>query len=170
MISFIGAHRDEFGVEPICGELPIAPQTYYAAKDEAGARDRPADLVEREFTASAPNRLWVADITYIRTFTGWVDASFVIDVFSRRVVGWQLSTSLHTDLALDALKRGLWSRTRGGRDVSALIHHSDRGVQYRAIRYTQRLADAGESRPSEAGAIAMTMLSRRRSPRSSRRS
>lgn len=214
MISFIDDHKDEFGVEPICRELPIAPQTYYAAKDRApsarsvsdaaitveiqrvheanygvyGARkvhaelnreghpvarctverlmraaglrgvlrdrsprttkpapetDRPADLVEREFTASAPDRLWVADITYIRTFAGWVYASFVIDVFSRRVVGWQLSTSLHTDLALDALEMGLWSRTRAGRDLSALIHHSDRGVQYRAIRYTQRLADAG---------------------------
>jgi putative transposase len=104
--------------------------------------DRPADLVERRFTATAPDCLWVADITYIRTFSGWVYAAFVIDVFARRIVGWQLSTSLHTDLALDALEMGIWTRRRAGRDLSQLIHHSDRGVQYRAIRYTDRLADA----------------------------
>jgi putative transposase len=80
--------------------------------------------------------------TYIRTFSGWVYAAFVIDVFARRVVGWQLSTSLHTDLALDALEMGICARRRAGRDLSQLIHHSDRGVQYRAIRYTDRLADA----------------------------
>ena len=101
------------------------------------------DLVDRTFRAAAPDRLWVADITYCRTFAGWVYAAFVIDVFSRRVVGWQLSTSLRTDLALDALEMGLWTRQHDGRDTSGLIHHSDKGVQYVAIRYTQRLADAG---------------------------
>lgn len=101
------------------------------------------DLVKRAFTATAPNRLWVADITYIRTFSGWVYAAFVLDVFSRRVVGWQVSTSLRTDLALDALDMGLWTRTRVGQDTSSLVHHSDRGVQYVAVRYTQRLAEAG---------------------------
>lgn len=106
------------------------------------AGDRPADLVERLFQASCPNQLWVADITYIRTFSGWVYAAFVIDVFARRVVGWQLSRSLHTDLALDALEMGIWTRQHDGHDVSNLIHHSDRGVQYRAIRYTERLAAA----------------------------
>ena len=85
----------------------------------------------------------VADITYIRTFTGWVYAAFVLDVFSRRVVGWRLSTSLRTDLALDALEMGLWTRTRAGQDTGDLTHHSDRGVQYVAVRYTQRLAEAG---------------------------
>jgi putative transposase len=104
---------------------------------------RPEDLVSRAFTATAPDCLWVADITYVRTFAGWVYAAFVTDVFSRRVVGWQLSTSLRTDLALDALEMGIWSRTRQGRDLSRLIHHSDRGVQYVAIRYTERLADNG---------------------------
>jgi putative transposase len=84
----------------------------------------------------------VADITYVRTFAGWAYAAFVLDVFSRRVVGWQLSTSLHTDLALDALSMALWTRERDDHDVTGLIHHSDRGVQYRAVRYTQRLADA----------------------------
>lgn len=108
----------------------------------AGDADRPADLVKRQFAAPAPNRLWVADLTYVRTFSGWVYAAFVIDVFSRMVVGWQVSTSLHTNLALDALEMGLWARERAGQDVSGLVHHSDRGVQYRAVRYTERLADA----------------------------
>jgi putative transposase len=102
----------------------------------------PADLVERSFTADQPNQLWVADITYIRTFSGWVYAAFVIDVFSRMVVGWQVSTSLHTNLALDALEMGIWARQRAGQDVTGLVHHSDRGVQYRAVRYTERLAEA----------------------------
>ncbi|SDZ19334.1 putative transposase [Geodermatophilus africanus] len=101
------------------------------------------DLVERAFTATGPDQLWVADITYCRTFAGWVYAAFVIDVYSRRVVGWQLSKSLRTDLALDALEMGIWTRRRVGRDVGGLIHHSDKGVQYVAVRYTQRLAEAG---------------------------
>jgi len=108
----------------------------------AGPDTRP-DLVERAFTADAPDRLWVADITYCRTYAGWVYAAFVTDVFSRRVVGWQLSTSLRTDLALDALNMGLWTRQHDGHDTSSLVHHSDRGVQYLAIRYTERLAEAG---------------------------
>lgn len=78
----------------------------------------------------------------MRTHAGWAYAAFVLDVFSRMVVGWQVSTSLRTDLALDALDMGLWARQRAGQDVAGLIHHSDRGVQYRAIRYTQRLAEA----------------------------
>lgn len=103
---------------------------------------QPADLVEREFLAAAPNQLWVADLTYVRTHAGWTYVAFVLDVFSRLVVGWQVSTSLRTDLALDALDMGLWLRCRCGQDTSGLIHHSDRGVQYRAIRYTERLAEA----------------------------
>ena len=107
----------------------------------AGPDTRP-DLVDRHFQAPATDRLWVADITYIRTFSGWVYAAFVLDVFSRRVVGWQLSTNLYTDLALDALNMGIWTRRRAGVDLSELIHHSDRGVQYVAVRYTERLAEA----------------------------
>lgn len=103
---------------------------------------RPADLVDREFVADAPNQLWVADLTYIGTYSGWVYAAFVLDVYSRMVVGWQVSVSLRTDLALDALDMGLWARRRAGQDVTGLIHHSDRGVQYRAVRYTERLAEA----------------------------
>lgn len=104
---------------------------------------RPADLVKRDFTATCPNQLWVADLTYVRTSAGWVYAAFILDVFSRMIVGWQVSTSLYTDLALDALKMAIWRRENEGADLAGLIHHSDRGVQYRAIRYTQRLAEAG---------------------------
>ena len=107
------------------------------------APDTRPDLVDRDFTAQAPDQLWVADITYCRTFAGWVYAAFILDVCSRRVVGWQLSTSLRTDLALDALNMGLWTRAHDGHDTSALVHHSDKGVQYLAIRYTERLAEAG---------------------------
>jgi transposase InsO family protein len=82
---------------------------------------RPADLVERQFTAQAPNQLWVADLTYVRTHSGWVYAAFVLDVFSRMVVGWQVSTSLRTDLALDALDMGLWARQRAGHDVDTVL-------------------------------------------------
>lgn len=109
---------------------------------EGAQTERPGDLVERLFVADAPNQLWVADLTYVRTHAGWTYAAFVIDVFSRLVVGWQVSTSLRTDLALDALDMGLWARQRAGHDVTGLTHHSDLGVQYRAIRYTERLAEA----------------------------
>ena len=115
------------------------PRTTRPAPREGDLRP---DLVDRRFTADAPNRLWVADITYVRTFSGWVYAAFVLDVFSRRVVGWQVSNNLRTDLALDALNMGLWSRRREGADLRQLIHHSDRGVQYVAVRYTERLSEA----------------------------
>jgi len=104
---------------------------------------RPADLVDRRFVASAPNRLWVADLTYVRTWSGFVYVSFVTDVFSRRIVGWQASRSLKTDLALNALEQAIWERNRQGAVLEGLIHHSDRGVQYLAIRYTERLAENG---------------------------
>jgi len=107
--------------------------------DESGSR--PADLVAREFRAAIPNRLWVADLTYVKTHGGWVYVAFIIDVFSRFVVGWQASRSLHTELALDALEMAIW--VRRGEQLDGLVHHSDRGVQYLAIRYTERLAEAG---------------------------
>ena len=100
----------------------------------------PADLVNRHFAAFRPNELWVSDITYVRTFSGWVYVAFVTDVYSRRVIGWQTSTSLYTDLAAGALEMAVWARRREGADLTGLIHHSDRGVQYRAIRYGQTLA------------------------------
>ena len=212
MIPSVDAHRDRFGVEPICTTLQVAPSTSYAAKarlvcprrlrDEElkaeigrvwrenfsvygadkvwtqlnrehvrvarctverlmrtlglqGVRRgkakrttitddlaaRPADLVDRQFDASAPNRLWVADLTYVKTLTGWVYVAFVIDVYSRMVVGWQASTSLRSDLALDALEMAIFARR--DQDLDGLIHHSDRGVQYLSIRYTERLGEAG---------------------------
>ena len=101
---------------------------------------RPADLVERDFHAPAPNRLWVADLTYVPSWSGFVYVAFVIDVYSRSVVGWQASRSLRTELALDALEQALWARNG---PFDGLIHHSDRGVQYLSIRYTERLAEAG---------------------------
>lgn len=100
---------------------------------------RPADLVQRDFTATRPNQLWVADLTYVSTHAGFVYAAFVIDAFSRRIVGWRVSRSLRSDLALDALEQALYAR----RDTEKLVHHSDRGVQYLSIRYTERLAEAG---------------------------
>jgi putative transposase len=101
---------------------------------------RPSDLVDRQFVAVAPNRLWVADLTYVKTHTGWTYVAFIIDVFSRAIVGWQASTSLRSDLAIDALEMAIYSRNH--RDLSSLIHHSDRGVQYLSIRYSERLGEA----------------------------
>jgi transposase InsO family protein len=117
-------------------------KTHRTTHSEGAETQQPADKVDRQFVAAAPNQLWVADLTYVRTHAGWTYVAFVLDVFSRRVVGWQVSTSLRTDLALDALDMGLWARQRAGQDVTGLVHHSDRGVQYRAIRYTERLAEA----------------------------
>jgi putative transposase len=212
-VRFIQTHKHQWGVEPICRVLQIAPSSYYAAVSrpasaraqrdaalqvairrvwdehrqvygadkvwaqlnregtrvarctverlmrELGLRgvvrgkpavrttvgdeasDRPADLVARQFRAPAPNRLWVADLTYVKTHSGWVYVAFIIDVFSRFVVGWQTSRSLRTDLALDALEMALWRRR--ARRLDGLVHHSDRGGQYLAVRYTERLAEAG---------------------------
>jgi putative transposase len=214
-VALIDAHRDQFGVEPICQVLEVAPSTYYAATSRpASARqlrdeelkveiarvhaenfgvygvekvwrqlnresvrvgrdrvarlmrelglegvvrgkrkrttvpgeldERPADLVDRDFRAPAPNRLWVADLSYISTWSGFVYVAFIIDAFSRSIVGWRVSGSLHAELALDALEMALWAR--GGQELEGLVHHSDRGVQYLAIRYTERLAEAGAVR------------------------
>ncbi|BAN68433.1 integrase catalytic region [endosymbiont of unidentified scaly snail isolate Monju] len=101
--------------------------------------ERPLDRVKRQFTATRPNQLWVADITYVATWTGFVYVAFVVDVYARRIVGWRVSRSLKTDLVLDALEQALWSR----QDTEGLVHHSDRGCQYLSVRYTERLAGAG---------------------------
>lgn len=103
--------------------------------------ERPLDLVKRDFSAPAPNRLWVADLTYVKTHAGFVYAAFIIDVFSRFIVGWQVSTSLRSDLALDALEMAIHSRGVSGDDQ--LINHHDRGVQYVSFRYSRRLIEAG---------------------------
>jgi putative transposase len=110
--------------------------------DQSAAR--PPDLVNRRFTAERPDQLWLADITYVRTWEGWVYVAFVLDAFSRRIVGWQLAGHLRTDLPLDALEMALWQRSRD-RPVQpgSLIHHSDQGCQYLSFRYASRLADLG---------------------------
>jgi transposase InsO family protein len=214
-VSFIDEHRAEYGVEPICAELPIAPSLYYehkarqadpervpprlqrdielaeeirrvyeenfqvygarkvwrqlnregirvarctverlmhalglqgvvrgkkcrtTSRDDAAAR--PLDRVNREFKATRPNQLWVADFTYVATWAGFVYVAFVIDVFARRIIGWRVARSMHADLVLDALEQALYAR--GSTD--GLIHHSDRGSQYLSIRYSERLAEVG---------------------------
>ena len=102
---------------------------------------RPLDRVQRDFTVWRPNALWVADLTYVATWRGFVYVAFVIDAFARRIVGWRVSSSLRSDLALDALEQALYERSVNDQDD--LIHHSDRGVQYLSIRYAERLAEAG---------------------------
>ena len=106
-----------------------------------GAGERPMDRVERNFTATRPNQLWVADLTYVATWRGFVYVAFVVDAFARRIVGWRVAKTLRTDLVLDALEQALYDRPLGS--APALVHHSDRGVQYLSIRYTERLAEAG---------------------------
>jgi transposase InsO family protein len=218
MVGFINDHRDQFGVEPMCAVLPIAPSTYFrhqsaqvdpANRSRRVQRDdelrleirrvwdahfqvygprkvwrqlrregirvarctvrrlmramglqgavrgrawitttqpalapaRPSDLVERDFTATRPNQLWVSDFTYVATWQGFVYVAFVIDVFARRIVGWRVSASLRTDFVLDALEQAIYDRRSDVR--TDLVHHSDRGTQYLSMRYTDRLADAG---------------------------
>ncbi|WFN94938.1 IS3 family transposase [Gordonia sihwensis] len=133
-------------VERLCGDLGIRGVVrgkFPRTTKPAAETEHPGDLVDRAFAATAPNQLWVADITYVRTDAGWVYVAFVLDVFSRMIVGWQTSTRMFADLAIDALAMGLWLRRRTGQDITGLIHHSDRGVQYRAVRYTQALDEAG---------------------------
>ncbi len=101
--------------------------------------DKPLDLVNRNFSAERPNQLWVADITYVATWSGFVYVAFVIDVFSRYIVGWRVLNSLQTDIVLDALERAFWARGK----PQGVTHHSDRGSQYLSIKYTERLSEAG---------------------------
>ena len=215
MVSFIDEHRAQYGVEPICRELPIAPSVYYEAKARQAdpsllpARSRrdaelvgqiervhkanfrvygarkvwrqlqrenvvaarctverlmrrmglqgvvrgrrcrttiaddsaalPGDLVKRDFRAERPNQLWVADFTYVATWSGFVYTAFVIDVFARRIIGWRVARSMRTDLVLDALEQAIWSRC----PPQGVIHHSDHGSQYLSIRYSERLTEIG---------------------------
>ena len=218
MVRFIEQHREQYGVEPICRVLPIAPSTYFRRKsheadptrrsaraqrddelraiirriwtenhqvygprkvwrqmgrenlrvarcrvrrlmramgltgavrgrvwvtttEAAPAADRPADLVDRQFRATRPNQLWVADLTYVATWRGFVYVAFVIDVFARRIVGWRVSSSLAAAFVLDALDQAIYDRCTA--NTGDLVHHSDRGTQYLSMRYTERLADAG---------------------------
>ena len=101
----------------------------------------PLDRVNRQFRAERPNQLWVSDFTYVSTWQGWVYVAFVVDVFSRRIVGWRQSSSMHTEFVLDAFEQALYARRPTEED--GLVHHSDRGSQYLSIRYSERLAEAG---------------------------
>ncbi|MGP5434927.1 IS3 family transposase, partial [Corynebacterium variabile] len=112
------------------------------ATRSADADECPDDLVDRDFDVEFPNMLWVADITYIPTRAGWVYAAFVLDAATREFVGWQVTNHLRASLARDALDMALSARLRAGQDVSGLIHHSDRGVQYRSVAYGKSLADS----------------------------
>ncbi|MFD0360078.1 IS3 family transposase [Nocardia sp. GCM10030253] len=107
------------------------------------AAPRPADLVQRRFAPAAPNRLWVADITYVSTWSGWVYVAFVIDAYARRILGWRTSTSMTTTLVLDAIEHAIWTREREGWDVKDVVHHNDRGSQYTSIAFSERLAEHG---------------------------
>jgi len=241
MVSFIDTHRDEYGVEPIVKELPIAPSTYYehrarqldpsrqsarSKRDahlcgeirrvwednfrvygvrkvwrqmkregvdvarcsverlmrqlglEGAVRGRrvrttipaetgaqPADLVMRDFTARRPNRLWVADLTYVATWRGFVYVAFVIDVFARRIVGWRVSVSLCSDIALDALEQALYDRDCG----DDLVHHSDHGVQrefkgwsqHRQVRCCHEAKESAKVRSSSTSADVFTRATTR---------
>jgi len=135
-------------IEFECEPARIGGQAGISAADRAATvlaaidrKTRPADLVDRQFRATRPNQLWVADFTYVATWRGFVYVAFVIDVFARRIVGWRVSASLRTDFVLDALEQAIYERCGAG--VANLVHHSDRGTQYVSMRYTDRLADVG---------------------------
>jgi putative transposase len=104
---------------------------------------RAADLVGRRFAPSAPDRLWVADITYVSTWSGWVYVAFVTDAYARRILGWRCGTTMSTQLVLDALDQAIWTRGRTGASLESVVAHSDRGSQYTSLRYGERLAEAG---------------------------
>jgi len=216
MVDYIDQHRDEFGVEPICRVLQVAPSTYYAAKcrqpsaravkdaammqvlmvlwvanrkvygahklwkaaQRAGheiGRDqvarlmrelgiagvsrrrkvfttradpdaaRASDLVNRNFTADRPDALWVTDLTYVPTRSGMAYVCFIVDAFSRRIVGWRAASHMRTDMVLDALEMA--RQSRGGRRLVGLVAHSDAGSQFTSLRFTERLDELG-ARPS----------------------
>jgi putative transposase len=138
----IAAGRDQVGRLMRAVQLRGATRTRRVHTTRPAAHAvSPADLVERTFSATDPNRLWVADVTYVRIASGFCYTAFIIDAFSRRIVGWRVATTLAASLALDALELALW--TRAGQSLAGLIHHSDRGVQYLSVRYTERLAEVG---------------------------
>jgi putative transposase len=108
----------------------------------------PEDLVGRRFAPAAPNRLWVADITYVSTWSGWVYVAFVVDAYARRILGWRTGTTMSTQLVLDAVEQAIWTRARDGHaDLTGLVHHHDHGSQYTSLAFTERLA-AADIKPS----------------------
>ena len=140
-----GLHEARCRVRRLMREMGLAGavrgRAWTTTTEAPVTAERPTDLVDRHFTATRPNQLWVADFSYVATWRGFVYVAFVIDVFARRIVGWRVSSSLRTDFVLDALDQAIYERC--GEDLGDLIHHSDRGSQYLAMRYTDRLTDAG---------------------------
>jgi putative transposase len=105
---------------------------------------RPADLVQRQFGPPAPNRLWVADLTYVSTWSGFAFVAFVTDAYARRILGWRVASTMATSMVLDSIEHAIWTRQREGIfDLKEVVHHTDRGSQYTSIRFTERLAEAG---------------------------
>lgn len=108
------------------------------------AAARPADLVQRRFGPPAPNRLWVADLTYVSTWSGFAYVAFVTDAYARRILGWRVASTMATTLVLDAIEQAIWTRQQEGVcELNDVVHHTDRGSQYTSIRFTERLAEAG---------------------------
>ena len=140
-----GLHAARCRVRRLMRELGLAGavrgRAWTSTTQSHPEADRPGDLVDRHFSATRPNQLWVADLTYVATWRGFVYVAFVVDVFARRIVGWRVSSSLVTDLVLDALEQAIYDRC--GHGTHGLVHHSDRGTQYVSMRYTDRLAEAG---------------------------
>jgi putative transposase len=140
-----GLHEARCRVRRLMRDMGLAGvvrgRAWITTTQSGPAAARPRDLVDRQFTATRPNQLWVSDFTYVATWHGFVYVAFVIDVFARRIVGWRVSSSLHTDFVLDALEQAIYDRC--GTGPTGLIHHRDRGTQYLSMRYTDRLADAG---------------------------
>jgi putative transposase len=134
-------------IERLMAELGLAGAVRGKVKrttvgDPAGAR--PADLVQRQFGPQTPNRLWVADLTYVSTWSGWVYVAFVIDAYARRILGWRVGSTMSTAMVLDSIEQAIWTRQGEGiYDLKEVVHHTDRGSQYTSIRFTERLAEAG---------------------------
>ena len=104
---------------------------------------KPHDLVDRNFSPLAPDRLWVADFTYVSTWSGWCYTAFVIDAYARRILGWSVATTMTSQFVVDAVEQAIWTRGREGRDLAGLIAHHDHGVQYLSVAYSEHLATAG---------------------------
>ena len=104
---------------------------------------KPRDLVNRNFRPHAPDRLWVADFTYVSTWSGWCYTAFVIDAYARRILGWSVATTMTSQLVVDAVDHAVWIRHREGRDLTGLIAHHDHGVQYLSVAHSEHLGDAG---------------------------
>ncbi len=134
-------------VERLMAELCLAGAVRGKAKkttipDPTAAR--PADLVGRRFAPPAPNRLWVADLTYVSTWSGFAYVAFVTDAYARRILGWRVAATMTTTMVLDSIEQAIWTRQQDGvLDLKDVVHHTDRGSQYTSIRFSERLAEAG---------------------------